>query len=127
MYSEVLHYYVHNKTNPTQTREGRARRILIKTKIISPAPTQNRAYQHRHTPQIGSTTHWAKTRHTGSIATHSCVFPLQCVGDDAACVSRIGGAPVQIYIPTLGAHCCHQRGGQRRWTQRVMVISKHKR
>src|SRR6266567_3542477 len=41
MYSEVLHYYVHNKTNPTQTREGRARRILIKTKIISPAPTQN--------------------------------------------------------------------------------------
>jgi hypothetical protein len=32
MYSEVLHYYVHNKTNATQTREGRARRILIGTK-----------------------------------------------------------------------------------------------
>src|SRR6266567_2949203 len=41
MYSEVLHYYVHNKTNPTQTQEGRARRILIKTKIISPTPMQN--------------------------------------------------------------------------------------
>jgi hypothetical protein len=23
-------------------------------------------YEHRHTPQIGSTTHWAKVRHTGS-------------------------------------------------------------
>ena len=32
MYSEVLHYYVHNKTNTTQMREGRARRILIRMK-----------------------------------------------------------------------------------------------
>ena len=42
MYSELLHCDVHNKTNPTQAQEGRARRILIRTKIIIiPAPARN--------------------------------------------------------------------------------------
>jgi len=48
MYSEVLHYDVHNKTNPMRAREGRARRILIKTKIIIiPAPRAKRKGEDR--------------------------------------------------------------------------------
>jgi hypothetical protein len=40
MYSEVLHYYVHKKTNPLTQTQGGSATTLIKPKKI-PTPTQN--------------------------------------------------------------------------------------
>ena len=41
MYSEVLHYYVHKKTNPLTQTQGGSATTLIKPKKKNPAPTQN--------------------------------------------------------------------------------------
>jgi hypothetical protein len=72
MYSERPHYCVHNKTNPTQTQGGRARRILISTKIIIiPAPTQ-KAGEDRAIP--GAPTPFSP-RHRR----HRCRFPIPVV------------------------------------------------
>ena len=74
MYSEVLHYDVHNKTNPTRAREGRARRILIKMKIIIiPTPRAKRKGEDRAIIP-GASTPLSPPRHVCYISLSSLAF-----------------------------------------------------
>ena len=71
---------------------GSSTRMSWQTCLSVPIePTKNSVYE-RHTPQIGSATHWIREARHGSRTTHSCVLPFQCVDHFKSAIHLVNGA-----------------------------------
>jgi hypothetical protein len=120
MYSEELHYYVHNKTNATQTREGRAR-ILIRMKIIIIPPRKMQGREDRAIVLGASMPLFPRHR-------HHC-FPVPVIVVVSATSPRQPGPscspfPLVLVMLPISTPWAVARGGSWGWCQLVPALHR---